>query len=119
MLRNCSRRFIQKQNLHVNLDESSRPDASYGASHNEGFRVGGGRTHDRARFKYQQGTDEDPLDIEVGIDLSKGWLQCHEGEQIGAAIPADILQTVEFRSDLGNGRGWTMFSVRKLYHLRF
>ena len=84
------------------------PRAKTGDSAADYERLGcGGHAADQgAELEDEEGTKIDPLDVEEGVDLSVQQLEGAGGEEVGAAIPANIVQRVELVSYARDSGGY-------------
>lgn len=63
-------------------------------------------TTDQApKLEDDHGGQEDPFDAGVLEGFAPEGDEASEGEEETGAIPSDLVETLEFASDFGNGRG--------------
>ena len=85
-------------------DDGSREDAggantSYGAANDEGDGVGSSPADGRANFEDADGAEEDPFGVVKGIGSAGDELEGAAREHVGAGVPADVVEGVEFIGD--------------------
>lgn len=54
--------------------------------------VDGEGADDGAEFEDGDGNEVGPFDVKVGVDFSEGWLEGGCREEVGGAVPADIVE---------------------------
>ena len=67
-------------------------------------RIWGDGRDDGADFEDGKRDAVHPLDVIERIQATTGWQQCHLRDQIGRAIPPDIVEAVEVAGDVGYRR---------------
>ena len=89
-------------------DDGSREDAggastSNCAANDKGSGVGSSATYCRADLKQSDGVDEDPLGVIKGVDSTHDELKGAASEHVGAGVPSNVVERVEFISDCRDG----------------
>lgn len=74
--------------------------ASYCATDDECNGIGSSATDCRPDFKDADGADEDPLGVVESVDPTHEELEGACGEHVGAGVPSNVVEGVEF---IGNG----------------
>ena len=85
-------------------DDCSRKDArgagtSYCATNDEGSGIGSSPTYYRSNFKDADGGEEDPFGVVESVDSAHDELEGASGEHVGAGIPSNVIEGVEFIGD--------------------
>lgn len=89
-------------------DDGSREDAggastSNCAANDKGNGVRGSATYCGADLKQSDGIEEDPLGVVKGVDSAHDELKGAASEHVGAGVPSDVFEGVEFICDCRNG----------------
>ena len=85
--------------------DTSRADSGDCSADDEGHRSRGRAANGRSSFEQEDGSQEDCLDAEEGIELAEEQLEGAVGEEVGTAIPANVGNRVEIISNAGDRRG--------------
>lgn len=88
-------------------DNGSREDAGGASTSNctandEGGGIGSSATYCGADFKESDGVDEDPLGVVKGVDSAHEELKGAASEHVGAGVPSNVVEGVEFIRDCRN-----------------
>jgi hypothetical protein len=94
---------IRSGKTHSPSKEARGAYSADGPAHDKHHRVGGRAADDRADLKEHSAGEEDGPDGEDGVDLAEEWLEGAAGEEVCAAVPADVVERVEFVGDGGDG----------------
>lgn len=99
--------FVEGHEVHDD-DHGSREDAggastSNCAANDKGSGVGSSATYCRADFEQSNGVDEDPLGVVKCVDSAHDELKGAASEHVGAGIPSNVVERVEFICDCRNG----------------
>lgn len=71
----------------------------------EGRRTRGGAAHGRADLEQDDGGQKHPLGGVEGVEAAIEQLERAAGQQVAAAVPADVVEGVKSVGDAGNRRG--------------
>lgn len=85
-------------------EDTRRSHAGNRAASDESVRVGCHATQERPDLKNPNSRRENGLGGVKGVDSAPKELSCAAGDQVGACVPAHILQRVELISDFGDRR---------------
>lgn len=97
---------MQGDKIH-NDDDRSRDDTrgastSYSATNDEDGGVGSSPTYCRPDFEDANGVEENPLGVVESVDSAHEELEGASSEHVGAAVPSNVGDRVEFIRDCGN-----------------
>lgn len=84
-------------------EDTSGTETSDGTAENETGRVGSGAADEGAELEEAKGDEEDALDAVEGVEFTVDEGECAGGEQVGGAVPADIVDGLEFIGNTGDG----------------
>ena len=98
---------MKRDKIH-NDDDCPREDArgarpSHGAANDEGDGIGRGAADGGTDFEEADGAEKDPFGVVKGIDSAHDELEGAAGEHVGAGVPADVVEGVEFIGDCRDG----------------
>jgi hypothetical protein len=96
-------RHCFRNDKHSTSEDSSSSKASNSATDNEGSGVGCYSTNERAQLKNEKRNKVDPFRIVEGIELSIYQLRSAASEEVCGSIPSDVVESLEFVGDAGNG----------------
>ena len=89
-------------------DDGSREDprgacTSYCPADDEGSGGGSSPAYCRADFKQDDGVDEDPFRVVEGVDAAHEELKGATSKHVGAGVPSDVIEGMEFVRDCRDG----------------
>ncbi|KAG5302842.1 hypothetical protein I7I50_02726 [Histoplasma capsulatum G186AR] len=73
-------------------EDSGRPHSRNSSAEYEGDGIWSGTANRRANFKQDNGEDEDPFGRVEGVDLAEDELGGAVGDEVDAAVPADVFE---------------------------
>ena len=82
--------------------DSRTPPSSNRSANDEGRGVRCGATYETTKLKYGQCYEKGPFDVEHLIYPPIGWQKCTIGDEISAAIPANVVIGMEQVCNTGN-----------------
>lgn len=86
-------------------EDPRTPHTSDGASDNESHRSRRERTNQGSNLEDGEGNEQDPFDVEHGVELSEEQLERAGCQEVGGAVPADVVEVVELICDARDGYG--------------
>lgn len=86
-------------------EDTRTSHTSNGASDNERHRSWRERTNQGADLEDGKGNEQDPFDVEHGVELSEEELERAGRQEVGGAVPADVVEVVELICDARDGYG--------------
>lgn len=84
------------------VHEAGATEAGDGAADDEHLGRVGDAAEQRANLKYGEEGEKGGLGVEVSVDFAGEGLQRAVGEEVRAAVPADVLEGVEVARDSGD-----------------
>ncbi len=98
---------MQRNRVHRDCDRpgenASAADPSDGTSDDQGDRTGRSTADRGANLEHQDAGEEDGFDAVYYIQFPEEELEGTVGEEVGRAVPADVLHRMELVGDLGDG----------------
>lgn len=85
--------------------DARRAEAGDGPAHDERRAVGGDAADEGPELEDEYGDEEADLQREVLVGFAPCGLEPADGHEKGGAVPGDVVETVEFACDFGDGGG--------------
>lgn len=92
-------------------EDTSTSHTSDGAADNESHRCRRQSANQGSDLENGEAGEEDPFDVEHGVELSEEQLEGAGCQEVGGTVPADVVEVVELICDAGNGYSDNLIGV--------